>query len=551
VRRAITAIGALALVVLALAPSGAARPAAASGPLRLTVGTLGRIGSLDPRRGDSEIAQEVWNLQYPTLTTLDPKTLDPAPGVASGWSPTADGNGWIYNLRRGLTWSDGQPVTADDVVYSITRALEARWPYPSGMLNAITAVRARNDHSVEVTSNGASDVGPSLLVHVVPAHVFSKIPDLDADLTHLGVADGPWHVVAKSADSVEMNATAPTGGPTLFQIVFRTFANDGSLIDALARKEVDVASGLPDTDLGKLEALDQVTVNHASGGSQYILRDTIPDVDIRQAISLAVDRAQLVSQAVNGVGTPGVVPVIARGATWALDPTTVQSLTTALDAQPDRARRLVRDFGPLGEKVVVAPQGASATDVRVAALVRGDLDAVGIPTMTGVEGAKTGRKPDVLIELNRAGADRNIVGDSGLGALDEWRCRDCPGFGHPTHAPPKDFTSQIAYARSTLQGFTTQADVVGLFEPDTLQAFRTDNVSGFLRDPEIRSLVVFGPTVAQYGQLTAALPPPGEQLSNTVYWVGAVIVLVLCVAAFLFAAWIRRRFVPSKETYEG
>ena len=84
-----------------------------------------------------------------------------------------------------------------------------------------------------------------------------------------------------------------------------------------------------------------------------------------------------------------------------------------------------------------------------------------------------------------------------------------------------------------------------MFEPDTLQAFRTDNVSGFLRDPEIRSLVVFAPTVAQYSQLIAAPPPPGEQLGNTSYAVGAVIVLVLCLAAFFVATWVRRRFVLS------
>jgi len=79
-----------------------------SHPLRVTVGTLGAIGSLDPRLGDSTVAREVWNLQYPTLTALDPKTLAPAPGVASGWVPTKNGQGWIYTVRKGLTWSDGR-----------------------------------------------------------------------------------------------------------------------------------------------------------------------------------------------------------------------------------------------------------------------------------------------------------------------------------------------------------------------------------------------------------------------------------------------------------
>src|SRR5207237_6448532 len=90
--------------------------------LRLTVGTLGSIGSLDPRTGTSQIAHEVWNLQYPTLTTLDPKTLDPAPGLAQAWTPAPNGRGWIYTLRPGLQWSDGQPVATTDVAASFSQA---------------------------------------------------------------------------------------------------------------------------------------------------------------------------------------------------------------------------------------------------------------------------------------------------------------------------------------------------------------------------------------------------------------------------------------------
>ena len=76
------------------APLGAA-------PRCVTVGTLGTIGSLDPRHGNSAIAhEEVWNLQYPTLTALDPKTLDPTTDVASGWSPAKGGRGWIYTVRQ-------------------------------------------------------------------------------------------------------------------------------------------------------------------------------------------------------------------------------------------------------------------------------------------------------------------------------------------------------------------------------------------------------------------------------------------------------------------
>jgi len=196
---------------------------------------------------------------------------------------------------------------------------------------------------------------------------------------------------------------------------------------------------------------------------------------------------------------------------------------------------------------VVSVRSSDATTSRVAEYVRRALHAVSLGTATGTEGEKAGHRPDVVIE------HLSFVGDSGLAGLSSLRCPGCSGLdaGVQRFRAPDDFAGQISYAHSKLFDLTAQAQVVGLFEPDTLQAFRTDNVTGFLRDPEIRSLVVFAPTVSQYGQLTAAPPPPGEQLSSTSYAVGAVIVLVLCIAAFLFAAWIRRGYVPSKETHEG
>ena len=82
-----------------------------------------------------------------------------------------------------------------------------------------------------------------------------------------------------------------------------------SLIDALAHKQVDVVSGLPDSDVGRLEALPNVTVDHASDGTQYVLRDyAARRAASARPISLAIDRTALVAKAVDGVGTPGVVP---------------------------------------------------------------------------------------------------------------------------------------------------------------------------------------------------------------------------------------------------
>jgi peptide/nickel transport system substrate-binding protein len=311
----------------------------------MTVGTVGAIGSLDPRTGDSIVAREVWNIQYPTLTARDPATLDPTAGVAIAWTPLPNGYGWRYELRPGLTWSDGKPVTATDVVYSLDHARDDHWPCAGNVLDGLTA-RALDAHTVAISSRSfarpRSGLLPGLRLNVVPAHVYAKVSNVNDDTAALGVADGAWHVVSKSASSVELGVLGRPGGPPLDQIVFRSYPSAGALIDALSRGDVDVISGVPTADIDRLHSLDHVTVN------------------------------------------------------------------------------------PVGR---------------------------------------------------------------------------------------------------------------------TVQAFRTDHVTGFLPAPERPSLIVFGPTVGQYLGIVAASRPPGERLSNIAYAIGAVVLVVLFVAAYWIVARLRWRFV--------
>ena len=135
----------------------------------------------------------------------------------------------------------------------------------------------------------------------MPEHVFSTSADIGSDVAKLGVSDGTWHVVSTTHDSVELDAVHPESGPAVKQIVFRTFPNSDALIDALAHKDVDVVSGLPAADVGRLEALPRVTVNHASDGTKYILRFERGPTPLRRSflsrrraqrpVSLAIDRA--------------------------------------------------------------------------------------------------------------------------------------------------------------------------------------------------------------------------------------------------------------------
>jgi len=491
VRRCIAALAGVIVVFASYAPARAAEP------LRLTVGTLGAIGALDPRTGASDVAREVWNLQYPTLTALDPKTLDPVPGLAIAWSPAPNGRGWVYTLRPSATWTDGKPVTADDVVASVERA--------GG------SARVVDDDQVEIAASS-----PGQLVNVAPEHVLESVRDLDKNLPALGVGAGPWHVTARTDDSVQLDAR--TDGPALRQIVFRTYPNADSLISALHRGEVDVVSGLPYTDAPRVAALSDASVNHAPDGTQYLLENSLSDARARQAISLAIDRTDLVAKTVDGIGTPGVVPLLAPGTAFAPDDATQRRLEAALDAQPARARQLLAD-AELPNRPLRFAVPRDAADRRVADYIVGALDAVGVHADI---------VDDAPYDLRLV---RATIRDNGYGT------------GPVQPATSVGYPEQVAQVQDRAERLAAGAVTVGLFQPDTLQAFRSDNVTGWLRTPQVRSLVVFAPTTTQYSQLVAAPPPPGEEASTSTYVVGAIGVVALCGIAFAAAAWIRRRSI--------
>ena len=432
-------------------------------------------------------------------------------------------------------------MTATDVVYSINHGGD--WPYTylgagESFLSRLTAV-ALSSHSVQVTPTDIDGDLPGLLVHVVPEHVFSKVGNLNADLAALGVSDGTWHVTAKARDSVQLDASAGPNGPALQQIVFRTYPNADALIDALAHKQVDVASGLPADDIGRVSALSNVTVDHAPDGRQYLLRDRLPNEQIRRAISLAIDRSELVADAVHGVGTPGVVPLIASGATWALDSSTAQSLTESLDAQPDRARTLLAEAPRLERKLTMGVSFGDPVARRVASLVRHALLAVGIDTTIADTDENDGVYSTAdLVLYDGAFTDNPFYPNS---ALDGIVCDHC---AKAQHLPATDFTTLVAIAHQRIERVTAQAKNVGLFEPDTLaglpqrQRHRLPARAAAAEPRRVR---------ADHRRSTRSSSPrcrrPGEQLSNTSTRSARSSCSRCADVAFGFAAWIRRRSI--------
>ena len=88
----------------------------------LTVGVPEDYDTLNPLVGVEVPDFDVWNLQYATLTDKAATDFATIPGLAESWEASNGGKTYTYTLRDGLEWSDGTPLTAEDVVFNVNRA---------------------------------------------------------------------------------------------------------------------------------------------------------------------------------------------------------------------------------------------------------------------------------------------------------------------------------------------------------------------------------------------------------------------------------------------
>jgi oligopeptide transport system substrate-binding protein len=94
----------------------------------LHVGNGAEVQSLDPHLAGGAVDHNVLCSVFEGLLTLDEETLQPRPGAAERWDLSADGRTYTFHLHRHGQWSNGDPLTARDFLYSFRRALTRKIP---------------------------------------------------------------------------------------------------------------------------------------------------------------------------------------------------------------------------------------------------------------------------------------------------------------------------------------------------------------------------------------------------------------------------------------
>lgn len=321
----------------------------------LVIGTTADVVNLNPLVGNSRTDTWVTNLMYPRMMDMDLEGTK-TPSLATAWSYSEDGLTATVNLRDDFTWSDGEPVDAEDVMFTIDAIKAEQFGVVAGMIAAYESSTAPDPHTIEFTlsrPDGAFLNSVGFWMPIVPEHVFSAAESVqefanDSDW----VSAGPYRLTdVQAGDRYTMTAVdsyplAPDGTPTLDEVVFRVFPDVNTEVLALRNGDIDlIGNAIPPTlveQLQDVDGLELVTVPSLGWAHmQYNMRrEPLDQLEVRQALAHAVDYEAIRQVVLRGQAvSSGSSPLTPSFQQWYDD----SSEEYAHD--PERSRELLESAG--------------------------------------------------------------------------------------------------------------------------------------------------------------------------------------------------------------
>ena len=562
-----------ALVAVSLVPIASAQEE--DDQVTLRVGLTQDWEILNPTSGYTVAAYEVWNLHYATLTDKAADDFATTPGLAESWEEVEPGIEYVYTLREGLTWSDDEPITAEDVAWNINTGRDQGWDNMVSTVGNIEAT-AEDERTVRLVSSVPDPKLPTMDVYLVPQHIWEPIAtDYDAATQYAadeGVGSGPFVMTEFTpGQSVVMAANPNYWGwegeePPYDQVIFRLFENPDAMVAALQQGEIDAAQGFPASSWDALEAdpnievvagqqggFDEIAIN--GGAAEGQPHPALLDVEVRRAIAHGIDRPAVIEDLWFGLASP--LETLSPSA----DPKWIPEIPeeNQLTYDPDRANQILDDSGYMdtdGDGIREMPDGTNPLVIRHAVNTDGDLAGsigdlmVGWMEEIGIGVELEAYDQDALFGVIVEGTyDTFFWGwvpfvdpDPMLSYFTEAEIgnnNDANWFDPEYDAlyaeqnQQVDPDQRVETVHEMLTMFHDAAVYIPMYIAPDLQAYRTDTFEGWVKQPADIGPVMFSNTSPSYVQLTPIGAEAGGSGINWLLWGGIAAGVILIAGVFL------------------
>ncbi|ROO85709.1 peptide/nickel transport system substrate-binding protein [Actinocorallia herbida] len=349
--RIVGALGAATAITAGLSACGSdADGGGAAGGTREIEATLAFTlsGGFDPMNASSAVATAVNQHIFEALIDLDPVTREPYLALAAAQpKASADGLTWTVALREGAVFSDGSPVTAEDVAWSFTRALDpANKALMAGFISFIDRVKAKDAKTVEFELKAPFSLFAQRIavIKIVPK---AKTGDAAAakafDTAPIG--SGPFTLTSADATSGVVMAANPaykgSRPAKADKITLHTSPDNTARLNDLRSGQAQAIEAVPYLDAGTLG--DEFKVDEKQAFNQLFLMFNcsaapFDDKRVRQALHYAIDTDKVIATALQGYGV---------AATSYLDESNpgYQKAATSYGHDPEKAKALLAEAG--------------------------------------------------------------------------------------------------------------------------------------------------------------------------------------------------------------
>jgi len=308
--------------------------------------------------------------------------LELEPALATSWTVSDDGLTYVFQLREGVTFHNGRPFTAEDVVYSYERIMDPDTGSPfASRFTEVASVEATGEHEVTFQMNTAFAPFLSNLTNltVVPREVV----EANGNLQQVAVGTGPFMLEEVVPDTYVLLVANPNyyreGQPGVAEIRY-------NVVPEASTRAAGIRTGtyhlIPDVDPATAETLRGargVTLMGVQDLAYTLLgfnvtREPFDDPKVREAINYAIDRDEIVEAVYFGNAVPGG-PLSPGLQAWATD----TSAFACYDTNLDRARELLAEAGyPNGFETSILTFGTIQVVSDLAQVLQAQLGQVGI-----------------------------------------------------------------------------------------------------------------------------------------------------------------------------
>lgn len=312
--RGVASLAALAALAITAACSTAAtsdggKPSR-GGSLVIARAEEGR--TLDPAAAGSPADIAVTNPIYDRLfeTSGDGKSIEPS--LAQSVPTSTDGKSWTIKLRQGVVFSDGTPVTAKDVKFSLDRSRTSDGAF-SFLLGSITSVKVVNERTVQITtSQPSATLLPSLsswVASILPAGLDGKSAK---DFFKAPIGSGPFTLdVWKRGRYVKLDRNTRywrSEKPLVDSVRWNLVPDANTRVSQVRGGQADIAGDIPFSQVTGLKDAAGVTAGSFPQNYTSVLvfnqkYKPFADVHVRRAIAHAIDRKTITKSALFGSGT--------------------------------------------------------------------------------------------------------------------------------------------------------------------------------------------------------------------------------------------------------